>query len=105
MLGPPAPPSAVALGLILPRQPCLAATPFLVAAPIPSPGPGAKRGSVEKLSSYRSTMSAMVQANMRSPSGICRATGKRNSPRVKRGWRGRPEVGTLAPVPRANTPS
>lgn len=94
MLGPPASPSAVALGLILPRQPCPTATPFPAATPIPSPGSAAKQGSVEKPSSYRSTMSAMVQANMRSPSGICRATGKKNSPRVRRGWRGCPKTGT-----------
>lgn len=39
-----------------------------VGAPAPSPGRAA--------GSYRSMMSAMVQANIRSPSGICRATGK-----------------------------
>lgn len=79
--GPPHAPSAVDLGLILPRHPSPVATPFPAAAPIPSPAPGAERGSAEKPSSYRSTMSAMVQANMRSPSGICRATGKEKQPR------------------------
>lgn len=73
-------PSAVALGLILPRQPCPAGTPFQAAAPIALPAPGAEWGSTEKTLSYRSMMSAMVQANMRSPSGICRATGKEKQP-------------------------
>lgn len=40
----------------------------------PAPSPGRAAGS------YRSMMSAMVQANIRSPSGICRATGKEKTP-------------------------
>lgn len=82
-------PSPTALGLILPSG-----------HPIPSnglhplPSLGAQQGSREKPCSYRSMMSAMVQANMRSPSGICSATGKRNSHGVRRGWKGHPEVRT-----------
>lgn len=48
-------------------------------SPYPLASSRAKWGSVEKPSTYRSMMSTMVQANMRSPSGICRATEKRNS--------------------------
>lgn len=70
---------------------CPVAKPSPAAAPIPLPAPEPRR---EKPWSYRSMMSAMVQANMRSPSGICRATGKRNSHGVRRGWKGRLEVGT-----------
>lgn len=51
-----------------------------VGAPAPSPGRAA--------GSYRSMMSAMVQANMRSPSGICRATARETN---TRGYPGAPE--------------
>lgn len=79
----------IALGLTLPSgQPIPSNSPHVLASP------GAPQGSREKPWSYRSMMSAMVQANMRSPSGICRATGKRNSHGVRRGWKGHLEMGT-----------
>lgn len=77
-----------ALGFIL-----LSGQPIPRNSPHPLAGPGALQGSREKPWSYRSMMSAMVQANMRSPSGICRATGKRNSHGVRRGWKGHPKAG------------